>query len=59
MNTAAQSKINWTALLIAAVNIAAALGYIPAEIKVDVVTIVNTLGPAAILVFRTWFTGPR
>lgn len=56
INTAARSKINWLALMIAAVNITAALGYIPQEYIVHVLTLVNTLGPALIMVARTWFT---
>ena len=59
MNPATQSKINWTALAVALVNVAAVLGYIPDELESSVVTLVNILGPSLIVVFRTWFTAPR
>jgi hypothetical protein len=59
MNKATQSKINYTAVVISMVNIVAALGYIPDAIRVEVVTLTNTLGPMAIVVFRTWYTGDK
>ena len=59
INKPVVSKINWLAIVIALVNIVAALGYIPAEYMPHILTIVNTVGPAAIVVARTWFTAPE
>ena len=59
INPPAQSKINWIALVIAGVNIVAALGYLPQAYGAPILTVVNTLGPALIMVARTWFTERR
>jgi len=59
MNSATQSKINYTAILIAVINVVAALDYMPEAIRVEVVTLVNTLGPMLIVVFRSFFTGNK
>ena len=59
MNKATQSKINWTAAFMAVVNLAAILGWLPEDSQTEIATLVNMLGPALILVFRTWFTGPK
>ena len=59
MNHPTMSKINWTALAIALVNMAAALGYLPDDVREQAVIIANTLGPVLIVIFRTWFTGPK
>lgn len=56
MNAPIQSKINWTAAIIAAVNIAAVSGFVPDDYVPHLVALVNTIGPGLILVFRTWFT---
>jgi len=59
MNHPAASKINYTAIFISLINIAATKGLIPEDIRPEIVNIVNTAGPAMILVFRTWFTDKR
>ena len=59
INSPAVSKINWLAIIVALVNIAAVAGYIPTEYVAHVLTIVNILGPALIIVARTWFTAPK
>ena len=59
MNHPAMSKINWLAFAIALVNIGAAAGYIPSDYVAHVLAMVNTLGPALIMVARTWFTAPK
>ena len=56
LNKAAVSKINYTALLIALVNVAGVLGFIPKDILPSVITLTNILGPSLIIVFRTWYT---
>lgn len=56
MNNPTVSKINWLAIIIAGVNIVAMMGYIPIDISGQVVIIVNTVGPALIVIARTWFT---
>lgn len=58
INAPALSKINWTAIIIAAINIAVVSGVVPAEYEAPLITIANTAGPALIIVFRTWFTDP-
>lgn len=50
------SKINWLAMAIALVNIAAVAGFIPQAYLVHVLSVVNIAGPAFIMVARTWFT---
>ena len=59
INPAARSKINWLAAMIALVNLAAALEYLPDTAVGPVLALVNTLGPALIVDARTWFTAPR
>jgi len=59
INPARWSKINWTALAIALINVAAALGLIPQQHLMAVTAIVNTGGPLLIMVFRTKFTEPN
>jgi len=59
MNHPALSKINWLAFVIAAVNMVAAMGYIPADYHLATLGLVNSIGPALIMVARTWFTGPK
>jgi hypothetical protein len=56
INPPTQSKINYTALVMAAVGILVGLDIIPAEIEEPVVQATLILGPALIAVFRTWFT---
>ena len=56
INKPTVSKVNWTALLVAIVNIAGALGFVPVAILPSVVTITNLVGPALIIYFRTWQT---
>lgn len=56
INPPAFSKINWLALIIALVNIAAVAGLIPQAYVIHILTVVNTVGPALIVVARTWFT---
>lgn len=57
MNEPIQSKINYTALVMALIGMAVVLDWIPAEMEQDVITITMIGGPALIGVFRTWFTG--
>ena len=59
MNKATQSKINWTAAIMAVVNILVISDVVPAAYEVPISTLVNTLGPGLIIVFRTWFTGAK
>lgn len=59
MNNPSQSKINFTALVVLVINLAAALGWIPQAAEVPVIAIVNTVGPGLIYTFRTHFTAPR
>lgn len=59
MNTPARSKINWTALAVALVGIAAAFDLVPPEAEKHLTEIAMILGPALIMVWRTWFTGPK
>ena len=58
MNTPIQSKINWTALVIAMFGIAVAFGFIPKAAESHINTIITIMLPALIVVFRTWYTGP-
>jgi hypothetical protein len=55
-NTPAQSKINYTALIMALVGILVGLDIIPREIEEPVVQATLIIGPALVAVFRTWFT---
>lgn len=58
VNHPAQSKINYTALLIQAVALLAIFDVIPAEAEQPVVEITMLVGPALIQIWRTWFTKP-
>lgn len=58
INSPAASKINWTAIAIVAVNISVIAGLVPPEYEQQLTVLVNTLGPAMILLFRTKFTDP-
>ncbi len=55
-NLAKQSKINYTALIMALVGILVGLDIIPPEIEEPVIQVTLIGGPALIAVFRTWFT---
>jgi hypothetical protein len=55
-NAPAQSKINYTALIMAVVGILVGLDIIPPEIEEHVIQVTLIAGPALIAVFRTWFT---
>ncbi len=59
MNTATSSKINWTAAIMAVVNILIISNVLPAAYEGPALVLVNTFGPALIIVFRTWFTGDK
>ena len=56
INSPAISKINYTALLIQIVAVAAIMDWIPTELEQPVVEITMLVGPALIQIFRTWFT---
>ena len=62
INAPTASKINATAVIQAAVNLATyALykrGYIPAEALADALVLANLVSAGLISVFRTWFTKP-
>ncbi len=52
------SKINWTAAITAGVSLLAAFGLdLTPQQKDAVLTLAGVVGPAAIFVWRTWFTG--
>ena len=53
------SKINVTALVQVAVTVAVLLGAVPKDKEVEVLVAANTIGPALIMVWRTWFTNSR
>jgi hypothetical protein len=55
-NTAKQSKINYTALVMASVGILVGLDIIPHQIEEHVIQITLIAGPALVAIFRTWFT---
>ena len=55
-NIPKQSKINYTALVMALVGILVGLDIIPPEIEEPVVQVTMIGGPALIAVFRPWFT---
>ena len=57
MNSPMKSKINYSALLIGLVGIAVTMGWIPAAMEDDVISVAMIGGPALIMVFRTKFTG--
>ena len=59
MNHPLKSKINWTALVIALIGLAAAFDLIPAAAEQPLVTIATIALPALVMVWRTWFTGPK
>jgi len=50
------SKINWTALVVILVNVAATSGLLPDQYENSIVQAVNILGPTLIVTFRTWYT---
>ena len=56
INSPAVSKINYTALMIQIIGIAAILNWIPADLEQPVVEITMIVLPGMIQVFRTWFT---
>lgn len=58
INSPLASKINWTALVMALVNIVAVAGYIPEAYVPHVLSVVNLAGPALIVLFRSKFTDP-
>lgn len=57
MNPPVKSKINYTALAIQFIGLAAVLNVIPAAIEDHLTEITLIAGPALIQVFRTWYTG--
>lgn len=59
MNTPAQSKINYTALVTQLITIAFIGGLIPMEYMTAVMAIVGILMPGIIQGWRTFFTGPK
>ena len=58
INSAAASKINYTALVMALIGGAVALDYIPPELEETVISLTMIVGPVLIATFRTWFTKP-
>lgn len=51
------SKINWTAAVTALLTLAAALGLpITDEMKVNIMAFIGTVGPVAIMIWKTFFT---
>lgn len=59
INKPSLSKINWLALILALINIAAVAGFIPKDYVPHVLSVANILGPTLIMVARTWFTEPK
>lgn len=59
MNSAATSKINWTAAVIAIIGILVVSGVIPKGYEMHVVSLTTIFMPSLIIVFRTWFTDKR
>jgi len=59
MNSPALSKINWTALIMAAIGASVALGLVPKELEKPLTDMTLIIGPMLIATFRTWFTGPK
>lgn len=56
MNPPVKSKINWTALVMALVGVASALGYVSEDNKAAILEVTVIAGPVLIATFRTWFT---
>ena len=56
INRPVVSKINWLALILTLINIAAVAGFIPQAYVIHILSVVNIVGPALIMVARTWFT---
>ena len=56
MNSPAQSKINWTAAIMAIIGILIALDILPPEIEEPLTALALTVGPVLIGTFRTWYT---
>ena len=59
MNSPTQSKINWTALVMALIGVAIAFDFVPEEARQPLTEITMILGPVLVMTFRTWFTGPK
>ena len=59
INAPGFSKINYTALLIQLVGLAAVFDLIPAAAEQPIIEITMIVGPAIIQVFRTWCTKPK
>lgn len=59
MNPANKSKINYTALVMALVGIAAAFDLIPEDAKEPIIEATLIVGPMLVATFRTWFTEPK
>ena len=55
-NSAVQSKINYTALVMAAVGILVGFDVIPQEVEEPLIQATLIVGPTIIAVCRTWFT---
>lgn len=58
INHPTQSKINYTALVMACVGIAVGFDLIPVEAEEAIVQFTLIVGPSLIAIFRTWFTKP-
>jgi hypothetical protein len=56
MNIKTQSKIMWTSGLTVCAGLASHYGFIPAKIEASLILLITTAVPAAIFVFRGWFT---
>lgn len=56
INSPAQSKINYTALVMAIIGILIGFDIIPPEVEEPLTQATLILGPALIATFRTWFT---
>lgn len=56
MNSPANSKINWTALVMAVVGLAIAFDLVPKEAEKPLTEVTLILGPVLVATFRTWFT---
>lgn len=57
VQSAMWSKINWTAVITALLGLLTAFGVpISDELKVQLMVLITTVGPAAIVMFKTFFT---
>ena len=56
MNKPTQSKINYTALIMAVLTLLTVYDIIPAAAQEPVMVIVGLVGPALVATFRTWYT---